>query len=509
MTKTLAILAALCLPTPALQAATPNAETRSPTQAAVRNISDERVEFAIDAAVEFLFSQQGNSGRWRTEDIATAYPRAQTALAAFALTVAGASPNDPRMQKAIRKLDDRERVTSVWARAMTLRLFCRLDPRRYKRAIEDDVHFLLVQQDKSGNWGEGVLRKGGRGKVWRDHANSALALRALADAEAVGAEVRATAWRRAEDAWIARQNPDGGWGYSASDDPRFADESQESTVEMTAAGLASLRLVYQQLYLTAERPFNGRFKGLCGQEVAKTKPIRTAVERATNWLDEHALITEPIATAHGPRGDVGAEWATYTLAQIAQFAAQAGLLRIGEQAWFPAIARRLIDTQHEDGSWGTIEQTCYALLALLHGRTPIVVGKLAYGGREDWNNDPHDAAGLMRFFQSRTGRAAGWQIVSLDRIADEVFRAPVLYLTGHGPPQLTEENRETLREFVWSGGTIMAAACCSKKEFTEGSAALFEEMFPRLVRSVPPDDHPIWSTPDPIQPKDDVIGFSD
>lgn len=38
--------------------------------------------------------------------------------------------------------------------------------------------------------------------------------------------------------------------------------------------------------------------------------------------------------------------------------------RLADKEWYPELSRTLIAAQREDGRWGGIEVTCYALLAL-------------------------------------------------------------------------------------------------------------------------------------------------
>ena len=102
------------------------------------------------------------------------------------------------------------------------------------------------------------------------------------------------------------------------------------------------------------------------------------------------------------------------------------------------------------------------LLALHRARTPIVLGKLQYGDGQDWNNDPREAAHLVAWYAEQIHRPLAWQVVDLQQHPADIRAAPVLLITGHDAPDIPEAARAVLRDYVWSGGTILGVACCSK-----------------------------------------------
>ena len=87
--------------------------------------------------------------------------------------------------------------------------------------------------------------------------------------------------------------------------------------------------------------------------------------------------------------------------------------------------------QREDGGWGDIVDTSYALLLLARGRHPILMNKLRRkGGRPakcpaTGANRPRDAANLARYAGRNLERPLNWQVVRstvdwrrVDRLAD-------------------------------------------------------------------------------------------
>ena len=472
-------------------------------------VTGEDVELAIRRAVDFIWSRQNREGLWDSREFEKTFPGGLTALAAYTVREAGTPLSDYRLRRAVQQLRDRTDINTVYARAFTLLLWTALGIDDFKSEVEEDVRFLKIQQSKDGGWGYGTTSGVGPGKGWTDNSNSQLALLALSEAAWAGADVSAAIWRRAERSWLSQANPDGGWGYPISDDPKYADFPRHSTGSMTAAGLASLYLIYDQLYLDAELPFNGRFIARCGQDIEDTRPIRRAMGNAWNWLTPRFQVNVVPELAENSAGDLGHAYLTYYLFGLDRVGMAGGRKYIGGHKWFAEVAAQLVRTQQEDGSWGNVNQTCFGVLALLKSRTPVLVNKLRYGEGDGWNTNRRDAANLTRWFGSQCETPLTWQVVELSETANDAYDAPVLLMTGHEAPELSEVEQRKLRSFVDAGGTVLAVACCSKTEFYEGAHRLFSSLFPRLTVGLLPTEHPVWSVHDVLEPGPECTGFSD
>lgn len=470
------------------------------------NVS-ETADLSVRKAVDFLWSKQQRDGQWISEDFEEHVPRGLTALTAFALRYAGS--NDHRLELAAKSLDDRTMMRTIHARSFTLMLWCALDPERYRREIEEDIRFLTSQQHPDGAWGHGLRAGRGPDVDWKDNLNTQLALLALSHADLAGFDVSAGVWRRAEQSWLASQDEDGGWGYPLVEGHAASNVLRDSYGTPTAAGVASLHLIHDRIYAEAELPFNGRGAGRCGQDHERTRPIRAAIARGERWLDGH-FRADAVPGAPSPSGATFDEdWWTNHLFNVTRAGIASGRKRFAGKDWHRAVAGELIARQAADGSWGNVQQTALGLLALIQSRTPLVIGKLRYGGGTDWNNDPRDAANLAGWYGRQTGSRVTWQTVDLATRAEDVFDAPVLLMTGHDTPDIPDAAHELLRAYVGSGGTILGVACCSRTEFANGFTALMESLFPRLEGAALPDDHPVWHMDAPVEPAADLIGMSD
>jgi len=471
-------------------------------------ILDEQVDSAVKEATAFLYSAQRN-GRWISPVFEQSIPDGLTALVAYTLASVGKRPFDQRLALTANRLQDRSKTTTIFARSFTLLLWRRLAPEHYWREIDEDIVFLSGHQNNEGAWGFGVQPDEAHGKNWRDQSHSQIALMALSEAAGGGSNVRGTIWTKAERSWLQTQNEDGGWGFPIGNDAATAPELSDSYGTMTAAGLASLQSIYDRLYLEAELRFNGKFKARCGQDVEKTRAIRQSARRGWNWLNVHYRADKVPELPPGVTGELNETFWTYYLHCLARAGNGEGLRLIGNERWYDDIARHLVQSQQADGSWGSVHETCYALLALLEARKPLLVSKLEFGRPTSWNNDPRDMANLTAEFNRQLGKSVTWQVVNFNDAPRTIAEAPVLYITGHNAPTLGENARTALRDHVWSGGSIVGVACCSKEAFVEQFTTAMKEVFPMFKEGPLPEDHPLWTMHNTVEPGTDVIGLSD
>ena len=71
---------------------------------------------------------------------------------------------------------------------------------------------------------------------------------------------------------------------------------------------------------------------------------------------------------------------------------------------------------------------------------------------------------------------------------------PVLYITGWTPlPELSDKTKESLREYLLAGGTLIVHANCGRPEFNASFTKLQGQLFPDRPMGWLPPDHPIYS----------------
>jgi hypothetical protein len=148
-----------------------------------------------------------------------------------------------------------------------------------------------------------------------------------------------------------------------------------------------------------------------------------------------------------------------------------------------------------------VPNTCFGLLFLSRGRAPVVFNKLQYevepAGEKakaaNWNQRPRDAANLAKWVGKQTERYLNWQIVNLKVSVDELHDAPILYVSGDQPLELSKEAEGKLKQFVEQGGLILGNADCGSAKFADSFRKLGQRLFPAYEFRELPANHVIYT----------------
>ncbi len=470
---------------------------------------DERADQAVLRGLDHLWNQVDPRGIWKHNQLEANFPKAQTALAAYTITATSERPYDHRLAVTSKLFEHRSDVTSIYGRSFTLMMWSQLSGTEYWRQIDEDLTFLTGHQNPDGSWGVGLLPFFPGSKDYRDHANSHLALLAATQGGFTGATVNGIIPRRSEKLWLSTANADGGWGYSVvgndfkHPDPHLLD----SFGSMTAAGVDALYMTYDHLYAGAGVPWDTKYKFCRDPHPEKAEQVIEALLRAWAWMDRSFQV----ATVPGlPEGAYSQRFETklaYYHFLVGRAANQAGRREIGGQPWAHSITAHLLATQHVDGSWGDVTDTCFAILALREANRPLLINKLAFGTKNDWQRDMRDLPHLLFHYNGERANPATWRVSELTGNAEHLLDAPVLYISGDTMPTISPEAAKALQRHVWSGGTILAVPACESKGFREKFEDTMAALFPTLRRSELPDEHPVWSIRYKVTPGEDVIGY--
>jgi hypothetical protein len=132
---------------------------------------------------------------------------------------------------------------------------------------------------------------------------------------------------------------------------------------------------------------------------------------------------------------------------------------------------------------------CSLLAAATRAAAPVTIARLQYAGG-DWYCDPGSLSNWLEQFERRTGirTADGPVVVTLD--SEDLYRYPLLYVSGHGDLRLDPDEVKELRRYLDAGGFLYA----------DDNYGL-DPAFRRLVAALYPDatlqplgsDHPIYS----------------
>lgn len=446
--------------------------------------TDQEVAKAIEGGAKYLLSTQQDDGSWAPVIYGGGqlnYSVGPTAICAYALMEAGIHPSNPKIVRALEYLakTETEMTYCLAFRALAFSTALRKDPKqtRYRQFLKKDARMLLMSIDDEGGytyWSRGQQKTGQKERFiseteGKDHSNCQYGLLGVWAAAAVGEEVPRKYWDIILKFWLKRQLADGGWGYSTK-------LRKEACVSMTLAGLASIYVCVDNIRNTTSLTCKGN------QEIP-------AVAKGMQYVSEHL-------------GEIyNRTWFYYTLYGMERVALATGYKYFGSHDWYKEGRNALLARKEPDGSWtqgagtmggGPSTSTAYAMLFLLRGSRPVLFNRLEYNG--DWNNRPRSLANLTHWFSNEFEHDVHWQIVNFKTPVEEWHDAPLLVITGAQEPKFTDEQLDTLRTFVYQGGTIFSLAECGGTKFKTGIREVYKKLFPGRELKVLPKGHPIYET---------------
>jgi hypothetical protein len=194
-----------------------------------------------------------------------------------------------------------------------------------------------------------------------------------------------------------------------------------------------------------------------------------------------------------------------------------GLRFFGDHDWYRVGARHLVETQDvRFGSWTSqgdepVVGTCFALLFLSKGLSPVLINKLKFGTPHPdtrqadpsfWNVHPRDINNLTEYISGKDKwpRLVTWQVLDLKLATEEegvaaLLQAPVQYLCGSEDPSvMSDAEVALLREYIIQGGFLFAVQGCGRADFEDGFKRLVKRMFPEPEYELQPlpDTHDIY-----------------
>src|SRR5581483_1775505 len=309
---------------------------------------------------------------------------------------------------------------------------------------------------------------------WWDNSNSQYGLLGVwAGAEAEdpndkrALEIPGVYWQLVEGHWASSQLPTGEW--------RYREGEATGRDNMTLAGIASLFVTHD--YIDAPQ---------FGQQVGR-EPFSPPLARGLAWLESGDHVSH-----------IGGGYGLYGLERVGL---ASGFKYFGEHDWYREMAGGILARQKPDGlfegqfgNWivPNLAESSFCLLFLSRGRHPVMMSKLRYDG--DWANRPRDVANLARFASRELERPINWQVVPITHPWQDWADAPILYLAGDKPPELTDAQRDNIRKFVLNGGLLFTQSDGDSPEFTQFATDLGRQLFAPLDWQDLPPEHPIYSS---------------
>jgi hypothetical protein len=465
---------------------------------AADDLKPEVVLKSIESGKRFLISKQRPDGSFESP-ISEIYPTGPTALATLALLNVGMTPQDKPIQEALKFLREQRPPTKTYEAGLQLMVYAAAkDGNRDRARMMTIVKDLEEAQDKTSDFRGGWHYDVRPGTTSFDHSNVQYAVLGLREAAFAGIPTNRKTWELTREHWTKTQEGDGGWSYTTG--------GGGSSGSMSVAGIASLVMADSLLPDDSGVGANGLPD--CCREEARNE----ALERGLNWLKARFAVGHNI-------GDGAIGGVLYYLYGLERAGRLSGQRFIGNHDWFREGAKFLINGQGGDGHWTSsgagdgdpVIGTSFALLFLSKGMAPVLINKLKFGPPaernakgvvvEDWNRHRHDVHNLTDLISGKAKwpKLVTWQVVEMSKavkgggIAD-LMQAPVLFLSGHDKPELTEAEIKLLREYVDAGGFIFAVGNCNGAGFDDGFRELIKQMYPDGVAELKKlkPEHPIF-----------------
>ncbi len=126
-------------------------------------------------------------------------------------------------------------------------------------------------------------------------------------------------------------------------------------------------------------------------------------------------------------------------------------------------------------------------------RDQLVIAQGVHEG--DWDPTPHALPTLMKFIQTETTLNVQFRREVVDLTHKDLFKHPVLYMTGLRDFKLSGEKIARLRQYLAGGGVLIADAAAGRKAFDVAFRREIRKVLPqRKLKTLKPDA-PIYQMP--------------
>jgi len=124
-------------------------------------------------------------------------------------------------------------------------------------------------------------------------------------------------------------------------------------------------------------------------------------------------------------------------------------------------------------------------------REEFVVGQVVHGG--DWDPAPSAIMNLLKYLGQNSTVDVQFKRADIDLRKLDVFKYPIIFMTGHDDFELLEPEVAALRSYLRNGGVLFADACCGREAFDKAFRRELKKVFPDKELQKLPLEHPIYS----------------
>ncbi|MDD4891842.1 MAG: DUF4159 domain-containing protein [Phycisphaerae bacterium] len=125
-------------------------------------------------------------------------------------------------------------------------------------------------------------------------------------------------------------------------------------------------------------------------------------------------------------------------------------------------------------------------------RDQLVLAQITHNG--DWDPTPHGLPNLLKFMQDNSTLNVQFkrQVVKMTDV--DVFKHPMLYMTGLRDFQLTATENKQLGNYLKSGGVLFADAAIGSKTFDAAFRLMIKQALPDAQLTLLKPNHPLFSS---------------
>ncbi len=133
-------------------------------------------------------------------------------------------------------------------------------------------------------------------------------------------------------------------------------------------------------------------------------------------------------------------------------------------------------------------------------RDQLVIAQVSHGG--SWDPTPHGLPNLVKYIQKNTTLSVKFQREVVDLEGVDVFKQPVLYMTGLHEFKLSQTQVKRLRTYLASGGVLIADAAAGRVAFDNAFRRELKRVLPEQKLKDVALDSPVYAMPYKIRAVD-------
>jgi hypothetical protein len=121
----------------------------------------------------------------------------------------------------------------------------------------------------------------------------------------------------------------------------------------------------------------------------------------------------------------------------------------------------------------------------------LIIPRLKYGGGGDWYTGPTSMPNLLRQAGERLGLPVRVENIAVSVNDPELFRYPMLYMTGHGQVKFKDHELNTLLNYLNNGGFLFVNDSYGMEKYIKRE---IRRLYPDIELVQLPKDHAIFNT---------------